>query len=159
MERIKGIMNFHSYLLKEYRNRWYAVGYSKKGGNILVLALDRIVNIESCKGKYISDDKFIPSDFFNYSFGITQFNRAKPQTIILSFSPEQAAYITSQRLHHSQEVILQNKHEVQIRMKVYITPELKMAILSYGQEVKVLQPKSLRAELKKVIEKMAINYS
>jgi predicted DNA-binding transcriptional regulator YafY len=150
---------FSSYLLKEYRNRWYAVGYSKRAGNILVLALDRIVNIESCKGKYISDDKFIPADFFKYSFGITQIHNAKPQTIILSFTVDQASYIISQPIHPSQKVILQNEHEVQIKLKVYITHELKMAILSYGQEVRVLQPKSLRAELKNVIEKMVINYS
>jgi predicted DNA-binding transcriptional regulator YafY len=150
---------FSSYLLKEYHNRWYAVGYSKRADNTLVLALDRITNVESCKEKYISDDKFIPEDFFKYSFGITQIHTAKPQTIILSFTPDQAAYIISQPLHSSQKVILENEHEVQIELKVYVTQELKMAILSYGQEVKVLQPKSLKAELKKVIEKMVINYS
>jgi predicted DNA-binding transcriptional regulator YafY len=150
---------FSSYLLKEYHNRWYAVGYSKRAGNILVLALDRIANVENCKEKYISDDKFIPADFFKYSFGITQIHTAKPQTIVLSFNPDQAAYIISQPLHSSQKVILQNKQEVKIQLNVYITQELKMAILSYGQEVKVLQPKSLKAELKKIIEKMIINYS
>ena len=72
---------------------------------------------------------------------------------------DQAAYILSQPLHHSQKTILQNEHEVQIQLKVYITQELKMAILSYGQGVKVLLPKSLRAELKKVIDKMGVNYS
>ena len=150
---------FSSYLLKEYRNRWYAIGYSKRAANILVLALDRITNVESCKGRYVADDKFIPADFFKYSFGITQVHSAKPQTIILSFNVDQAAYIISQPLHPSQKVLLQNEHEVQIQLKVYITQELKMAILSYGQEVKVLQPKTLKAELKKVIEKMIINYS
>ena len=150
---------FSTYLLKEYRNRWYAIGYSNRADNILVLALDRINNVENCKKKYRSDDKFIPADFFKYSFGITQIHTAKPQTIILSFSPEQAAYIISQPLHPSQEVVFQNEIEVQIKLNVYITQELKMAILSYGQEVKVLQPKTLRAELKKVIEKMNINYS
>jgi predicted DNA-binding transcriptional regulator YafY len=150
---------FSTYLLKEYRNRWYAVGYSNRAENILVLALDRINNVENCKKKYVSDDKFIPADFFKYSFGITQIHTAKPKTIILSFSIEQAAYIISQPLHPSQEVVLQNEREVQIRLNVYVTQELKMAILSYGQEVKVLEPKTLRAELKKVIEKMNINYS
>ncbi len=150
---------FSTYLLKEYRNRWYAVGYSKRASNILILAMDRITNVATCKEKYISDDKFIPEDFFKYSFGITQVHDAKPQTIILSFSPGQASYIISQPLHASQKVILENEHEVQTEMKVYITEELKMAILSYGQEVKVLAPKSLKTELKKVIDKMSINYS
>ena len=97
--------------------------------------------------------------FFKYSFGITQVHNANPQTIILSFNVDQAAYIISQPLHPSQKVLLQNEHEVQIQLEVYITQELKMAILSYGQEVRVLKPKTLKVELKKVIEKMNINYS
>jgi predicted DNA-binding transcriptional regulator YafY len=46
-----------------------------------------------------------------------------------------------------------------VELNVYVTQELKMAILSYGENVKVIQPKSLRSELKKVIEKMRENYS
>jgi len=92
---------FSAYLLKEYRNRWYAVGYSNRTKNILVFALDRINNIEISKSKYVPGDKFIPAEFFNYSLGITQVHEANPQNVILSFSPEQAEYIMSQPIHHS----------------------------------------------------------
>jgi predicted DNA-binding transcriptional regulator YafY len=36
--------------------------------------------------------------------------------------------------------------------------ELKMAILSYGAEVEVLEPGHLRKEIKETIEKMGRNY-
>jgi predicted DNA-binding transcriptional regulator YafY len=32
-------------------------------------------------------------------------------------------------------------------MEVYITPELKMSILSYGDQVKVLKPNALQKEI------------
>ena len=33
---------FYPYLLKEYRNRWFVLGKTKKGNEIITLALDRI---------------------------------------------------------------------------------------------------------------------
>jgi predicted DNA-binding transcriptional regulator YafY len=154
----KTVHEFSCYLLKEYRNRWYAVGYSKKTMNIVTLALDRIGNAERSKGTYISDHDFIPSDFFKYSFGITQVHSDVPHKIILSFSAEQAPYILSQPLHTSQIVILHNEQELQIQLKVYITQELKMAILSYGEKVKVLKPVILQNEIKTIIKKMKMLY-
>jgi predicted DNA-binding transcriptional regulator YafY len=97
---------------------------------------------------------FIPSQFFNYSFGITQLHEATPQKVILSFSPEQAEYIISQPLHHSQTIIIKNDEEVKIELMPYITKELRMLILSYGENVTVLSPGILKDEIKDCIEKM-----
>jgi len=145
---------FSAYLLKEYRNRWYTVGFSNRAKNIIVLALDRINTIVVSKSKYVPGDKFIPAEFFNYSLGITQVHDADPHKVILSFSPGQAEYVTSQPLHHSQKIILKNNKEVQIELNVYITQELKMLILSYGEKVTVLSPGILKNEIKDVIKKM-----
>ena len=152
------VHEFSCYLLKEYRNRWYAVGYSKMPKSILVLALDRINNVEGCRGKFISDSSFVPANFFKYSFGITQIHNAVAEKVILSFEAEQAPYILTQPLHTSQKIIMQNDKEVQVELEVYITQELRMAILSYGNLVRVLQPALLKKEIKKIIEIMNINY-
>lgn len=146
------------YLLKEYRNRWYVIGFSNRAENILVLALDRINNLKISKSKYVSNQDFDSGDFFKYSLGITQIHNAFPEKIILSFTPHQALYIISQPLHHSQKIIKETKTEVQIQLEVYVTAELKMTILSFGAEVKVLQPASLKKEIKQSIKKMAELY-
>lgn len=149
---------FSAYLLKEYRNRWYAVGFSKRAKNILVFALDRINTIAPSKGKYVPDDNFIPSKFFNYSFGITQVHEADPQKVVLSFLPEQAEYVITQPLHHSQKMLVKNNDGVTIELNVYLTQELKMMILSYGESVRVLSPPALKKEIKERIAKMAELY-
>jgi len=145
---------FSAYLLKEYRNRWYAVGFSNRAKNIVVLALDRIRNIEVSKSKYVPGENFIPAEFFKYSLGITQVHEAKPQKIILSLLPAQAEYIISQPLHHSQKIIVRNSKEARIELHVYITSELKMLILSFGENVTVLSPPVLKNEIKDAIKKM-----
>jgi predicted DNA-binding transcriptional regulator YafY len=141
------------YLLKEYRNRWYVIGYSSRAENVLVMALDRIKEINQSKAKYISDANFSPSDFFKYSIGITQVHGLQPQEVILSFTPLQSQFILSQPLHHSQQVIMETADEVRIRLKVYLTHELTMLILSYGPEVRVLGPADLRDKIKNLLIK------
>lgn len=148
-----------AYLLKEYRNRWYVTGYSNRVKKILVMAFDRINKIEPCKNNFVNTPDFNSKDFFNYSLGITQVHDAVPEKIILSFTPFQAPYILSQPLHHSQKTIIENETEVQIELEIYVTAELKMAILSYGACVKVLQPASLQKEIREIIEKMAQIYN
>ena len=149
---------FSPYLLKEYRNRWYAVGYSQKARNILIFALDRIQGIKESKEMYHSNMDFKPEDFFKYSLGITQFNNAKPETVILSFKPDAAHYIFSQPLHHTQEKILENEKEVQIKMQLHLTEELIMTILSHGPKVKVIAPEKLRNQVKELAEQTSHLY-
>lgn len=147
-----------AYLLKEYRNRWYVIGYSDRVKNVLVLALDRIHKIDPGKSDYVNMPGFNSKDFFNYSLGITQIHDAVPEKIILSFSPFQAHYILSQPMHHSQKILIANDTEIQVELEVYVTAELKMTILSYGPGVKVLAPESLQKEIKETIEKMSEKY-
>lgn len=145
------------YLLKEYRNRWYLAGYCHYHKKVIIWALDRIKKVSYSKLNFISDDTFVPDDFFKYSFGITQLHGAQPQKVVLSFTPHQANYIESQPLHHSQQIIKKNKQEVLAQLEVYLTPELKMAILSYGTSVKVISPEILKSEIKNTIQEMQLN--
>lgn len=149
---------FSSYLLKEYHNRWYAIGYSVAAKNILVLALDRIKEVKPCKDKYISDNNFTPAIYFKYSFGITQINDGKAEKVELLFTPFQAPYILTQPLHHSQEIVSNDSKGLHIKLNVYITHELIMSVLSYANNVKVLAPKRLVKQIKEQIEEMGEQY-
>ena len=82
----------------------------------------------------------------------------KPKKIILSFSTEQAPYIISQPLHQSQKIMTESDTEVRVELFVYITHELKMTILSYGENVQVISPKVLKEQIKEIIKKMQILY-
>ena len=147
------------YLLKEYRNRWYLVGYSSRTEKIIVLALDRIENIEISKSRFTSTSSFNSADFFKYSIGITQVHDMQPEEVILSFTPMQAQFVLTQPWHHSQEVMLESSDEVRIKLKVYLTHELIMLILSYGAEVKVIAPEKLKERIVAVLKESIGRYS
>lgn len=151
--RKEGTHEFSPYLLKEYRNRWYTVGFSNQKQMVIVLALDRIKQIVPIHSKFICDDDFNADKFFKYSFGITQVHNATPEKVKLAFSDMEALYIINQPLHHSQ-VVLSEAPELIIEMEIYITAELKMAILSYGKEVRVIEPALLHEEISECVREM-----
>lgn len=150
---------FSAHLLKEYRNCWYVVGYSDRGKNLLMFALDRIKNIANSDSDYIKVEGFDPDEFFKYSFGITQIHEAKPEKVVLQFTAFQAPFVLNQPLHHSQKVLKQNDDFVEIEYHVYITTELIMTILSYGKQVKVLAPQKLKNQIKATVQEMAALYA
>lgn len=149
---------YSPYLLKEYRNRWYLAGYSVRAKNAIVLALDRIRSVEPASEVYFNDPGFNGKEYFKYSFGVTHRYTDSPEKVLLSFTPQQAKYVLSQPLHHSQKLILENPEEVQVEMEVYVTQDLVMTILSYGDGVRVLQPQSLVDSMKETIDKMKALY-
>lgn len=148
----------HPYLLKEYRNRWYLIAWNVEKEMINTFGLDRIVSIEE-KEKYFEIDKsFNSEDYFRESFGITAPQKLKVKKVRLKFSRSQANYILSQPLHPSQKVIEEKSKSITIELKVMISYELKSQILSYGNSVQVLSPKSLRQEIVEELKNSLSNY-
>ncbi len=137
--------------LKEARNRWYLIAMDEKDGTIKNFSLDRIqeLNITLLKFKPVN---YNAHKEFKESFGIINGTDEKAIEVILSFSLQQGRYIKSLPLHDSQKIILENKEE--IRYSYYIKPtyDFKMELLSYGDQVKVIQPVSLKQTIMENLE-------
>lgn len=134
--------------LKEFKTRWYIIGKDTNDGNIKSFGLDRINDLEITKVKF----KYLPNynieEQFRYCFGIISPSDEEPQEIILSFEPIQGKYIKTMPLHETQQNIIDTNDEFRIRLKLFITFDFIMELLSYGESVKVLQPQSLSEEVK-----------
>lgn len=146
------------YALKEFKNRWYVMGNDKKDNTIKSFALDRIKDITFLSQKFQKSPAFNIDDHFKYCFGIIGPNADSPEEVILSFEPFQGKYIKTLPLHHTQEILLDTKKEVRIKLTLYITHDFKMELLSLGDEVKVLQPQSLIEDLKSIYKKALKQY-
>jgi len=145
---------FEPYALKEVRNRWYIVGKDVDDDTIKIFGLDRISNLELSK-RIFSKEQFDAQTFFEHCFGIIVPNdNSKPEDIILLIRPLKWKFIQSLPLHESQKVLSENQNEVKISLKLYITQDLIMELLSHGNQIKVLQPLSLKEEMKKACFKM-----
>lgn len=147
----------HPILLKEYRNRWYLIAMLEKNNNIVIFALDRINKIKESNVPYRFHPHFSSNNYFKFAYGITTFEE-DPSEVILECSPVQASYIKTQPLHHTQKIVKETDNYVQFSITVGITTELIMDLLGYGDGVKVIQPESLKTEIKNRLQKALNNY-
>jgi predicted DNA-binding transcriptional regulator YafY len=144
--------------LKEFKNRWYIIAMDNKDGNIKSFALDRLTNLEITNRTFESSKTYNIEEIYRYCFGIISPTDEEPQEIILSFDPIQGKYIKTLPLHDTQQVLIDNEDELQIKLKLCVTHDLIMELLSFGDNMKVLKPKSLVKEIKEAHQKSANQY-
>lgn len=143
---------FHPYLLKEFKHRWYLLGYSEKRRGKIILALDRM---ESITEKNIPFKPYKGADvqkYFDHTLGIT-INNTGVKEIRLWFSASQGNYIKTQHLHTSQRIVSDTPEGLVITLQLIPNYELLQTLLAFGAEVKVLEPQSLKDEVTAMLQK------
>lgn len=143
--------------LKEARNRWYLIAEDTKDEIIKNFSLDRIKNLEITKDKF-KPIKYQAYEEFKDSFGIINGTDEDPVKVVLSFTPREGRYVESLPLHHSQELILSNDDELRFGYFIRPTYDFRMEILSYGDQIKVVEPESLKSEIKRELKRCIGNY-
>lgn len=144
-------------LLKEYRNRWYLLSYDVVKEAIITYGLDRISNLETSEEKLRCPINFNPEQFFRHAIGITA-SDSLPETVVFKAENIAAKYIASQPFHHSQELVKEGKNRTTFSMTVFVSEELIRNLLSYGGELEVVEPESLRTQLLKRAQAIVMNY-
>ncbi|MCB9251721.1 MAG: WYL domain-containing protein [Flavobacteriales bacterium] len=157
-EEVESQRKVEPYAIKEFKNRWYIMAKDTKDNKVKSFAIDRLANFEITNTLFEYPENHQIEETYKYCFGIISPESNTPEKIILSFNPFQGKYIKSLPLHETQEVILDNKQELRISLKLYITYDLVMELMSYGNNVKVLEPKTLAKEIKLLHEKAFNQY-
>ena len=146
------------FALKEFKNRWYLLAEDVKTNECRTYGLDRISNLIITNRKFAKTKDANVHEMFKHCFGITSANDDKPVEVVLSFDKEQGKYIKSLPLHETQEIIVDNNNELQIRLNIFITYEFVMELLSYGSRMKVIKPAKLINEMKRYYQKALKQY-
>lgn len=144
--------------IKEFKYRWYLFAQSINSGKIKCYGLDRLNNLEVTHVNFETPTDFNLDEHLHYSFGIMSPNAEQPSEVILSFEPLQGRYIKSLPLHNTQQILVDNDTELRISLKIYLTLDLIMELLSYGSTLKVIQPQELIDKLKATYENALRNY-
>lgn len=138
----------HPYYLKQYNNRWFALGYNEeKQIETWNIALDRIQSIKELTGKYQTCNIDWEEDHFYDLIGVTKKDGDEPETVHLVFAYEQAPYVETKPLHASQKHKYLEDGSLDVRIEVEINYELETLILSFGEKVKIVSPINLKDHL------------
>ncbi|KOY86116.1 hypothetical protein AD998_08125 [bacterium 336/3] len=151
----------HPYLLKEFKGRWYVVGYNPDRQSIATFALDRIVSLQISSLTVMYPEKlgFEPDRYYDNCFGITRLSEEKTEEITLSFDPFTGNYLKTKPLHSTQEILIDTEQEFRIRLELIINRDLVMELLSFGDSLKVVSPKRLVDEMKNLLKATLEKYS
>ena len=145
------------YLLKEHRNRWYAIGWSVDKEKMATFALDRISKVDTFENKLVRKKAFNPNEFFSHSIGIMQ-NNSKPETVLLTIKKPIADLIQLEPLHHTQKIVGVQDNQIDISLNVQLNEEFIFKILGLGTYCIVQKPKSLKNKITSTINEMVANY-
>ena len=147
----------HPYLLKEHQSRWYLVGLNAFKGKTRTYALDRIRDLQVDEGAEYSLPVFDTLAYFKHAIGIIA-PEGFPPLIKLAVQLTQAQYLITRPWHESQNIVEENEKEVVFSFRVHPTYEFRSLVLSLGKDGTILEPASLREEMKNELEQMFKQY-
>jgi predicted DNA-binding transcriptional regulator YafY len=147
-------LTIHPYYLKQFNKRWFLFGLNNIDGLIYNLPIDRIKKISPCLTKYIDNKNVDFKEYFEEIVGVSFTPNEKPIKIKLRINKEVSPYILTKPIHGSQKKIESKINEIFIEIEVIPNVELIQLILSYGDGIEVVAPKSFRDQIKKNIDSM-----
>lgn len=131
------------YFLKESRERWYLVAWDVN--KLKTFGIDRISGLKILEDESFERNESISvQDLFKDSFGIWNQDDIPVENIELSFSALDGRFLKTVPLHHSQVILQDTTDEFRIHLRLRITNDFIMELLSRSSSLTVLEPVSLR---------------
>lgn len=149
----------HPIALRQALGRWYLVAVDTKDSRLKTFGLDRMDDIDISKTSFHGKFDYDISGIFWNSFGIFNDASERPQRVVMSVFKEQAKYLESYPLHHSQFIVGNKNEKVLLGLQILITEDLVMEIMKMGSKVRVLRPASLRRRLMHEISELQKIYA
>lgn len=136
------------HFLKQYNNRWFLFGWNHSEHYLQNFPLDRIISLEQSTEKY-QESQIDFEEYFEDIIGVSNDLNKDVERIKIQLSENIVPYIASKPVHGSQKM---NGNMLTIEVK--LNYELESLILSFGENMKVLEPESLKLKLTDRIQKM-----
>ncbi len=149
------------YHLKQYNNRWFLVANNKGYDGLTNYAIDRIEDVRETNRTYVPlDEDFDFDEWFADVVGVTVRPDALVEDVILHVNDKAWNYITTKPLHESQTIThgQQPDGRWEVRLKVQDNYELRSVLRSFGDEIEVMAPASLRQGMKEMAERVLKMY-
>lgn len=146
------------YCVKLFRQRWYIVGNSVNEDKIRIYALDRVMEANLTDAAFKYPKQFDPESYFKHCFGIIHDENCPLETVKLKVRADQANYLRSLPLHHSQKELERTNEYSLFTVELRPTFDFIQELLWNGEALEVLEPLWLRNEVAQKIQWMGDNY-
>lgn len=130
----------HPFLIKEFENRWYVIGYSEKHKEIRTFGLDRINQPILLKKKFNPSDIHAIRSYLEDVYGVFPIPGMKKEKIDLHVSQLGTHYFQAYPLHESQKIVKNKSGTSTISYELIPSLELARFFLGQGHHVQVKCP-------------------
>lgn len=139
------------------RQRWYVIGETDKKEK-RTFGLERILELSEMEETFIYPEDFDSETYLDGCVGVYVDTNNPIQKVIIKVDKRQANYIRSLRIHESQKEVESNDEYSIFQYRVRPTIDFIQELLKHGERLEVIEPESIRVEMKKIIEKMLERY-
>lgn len=130
------------YFLKQSQNRWYLVAMVE--GILKCFELGRFVSFKVLDEEFSRDESVQAENLFRDCFGIWDDPKMSVEDIRLRFSPLDGRFIKTLPIHSSQKIVAETNEYVEVTLRLKITNDFVMALLSRSSSIEILAPQSLK---------------
>ena len=148
MSEDEEVRHIRPYAVKEFAKRWYIVAYSEEASALRVYAMDRILALKPTGEKFKMPKGFQVDDLFESSYGIYLPEGEEPVLVKLRTTLREAAYLQDLPLHPSQVFLGTEGDFCLFALRVIPNPNFIMELIKHGKRLEILEPESLREQVK-----------
>ena len=148
------------YFIREFKRRWYLYGHKDydKDFKPHMYALDRMMEVEVLQDTFKMPADLDAKTWFQSLYGVRKYDDMKSQRVLLKVYGKQVRYFRSLPLHSSQEEVETHRDHSVFAYNLAPDYDFKQDILSFGDTIEVLEPKSLRTSIKETINQLNTYY-
>ena len=148
MSEDEEVRHIRPYAVKEFAKRWYIVAYSEEASALRVYAMDRILALKPTGEKFKMPKGFQVDDLFESSYGIYLPEGEEPVLVKFRTTLREAAYLQDLPLHPSQVFLGSEGDFCLFALRVIPNPNFIMELVKHGGRLEILEPASLREQVK-----------
>ncbi len=143
--------------LQNYMASWVLIAWCRSQSDWRKFYLSRMQAPELLTRTFTRRPRESWQPLLEETFGI--FQGTESIEVTLRFTPFRARWIREQQWHPSQKIANLADGSLELSFPVADFREVKMKILQFGADVKVIQPEALREEIREEIQKMTSLYA
>ncbi len=146
----------HPHLLKQHNGRWYLLATTDGYEGVGTYPLDRIHDVKLWKTKYKPAQINI-ADYFSNTIGVTVTDDPA-EHIVLKISAKRYPYVETKPFSDRQKIVAHDDESFTISFPMRINKEFISELLSFGDDLEVIEPERLRDVIAEKASRMNEKY-
>ena len=146
---------FYPFYLKEYKGRWYALGYKDGLQGVYKLPLDRIRDYSYSILPFPEEYSFNPDEYFKDIIGVTKLSGDVKEVRFL-VKNKLAPFIKQNPVHHSQKIAFRHENgDMEFTIDIIPNREFYNLIFDYQPNIQVISPREVGLEANERVMEIA----